>query len=57
MILYLTITIPLYAVASHKPQKAEQVMQMTLDLSDGEYFEEVDSNHRVNEIEQACEGV
>ena len=28
---------------------------MTLDLSDGEYFEEVDSNHQVNEIEQACE--
>ncbi len=55
MILYMTIhiiTISLHAVASHKPNKTEQVL---LDLSDDEYFEKVDSDHQVNEREQDCE--
>ena len=57
MIFYITIhiiAIPLYTVASHKPHNTEQVLLM-LDLSDDEYFEEVDSDHQVNEREQDCE--
>ena len=45
-----TITFPVYVIVSRKRYKTEQVLQK-IDLSDNRYFEEVDNDYEVNNIQ------